>query len=275
MSPDADLSTATLTCTVTDPAGVVTVNTTGFEVAAVAVGSTATFPILAELPGTYLIVWGSSGTVIGSQQDQFTCYAPEGDLVSLPDLKEELRIIATNTTYDTKIRRWMKAATNIVENITGPIRPRTVTDVFDGGRPVVVLNDVWVQSVTTLTEYLGNVAYVLTEQPLGFATDSYGYTWDRDTNAITRRDQSGYARMFAPGFGSVIAVYRAGLSVVPDDIQIAAVDFVRHQYSKARQDRVTGYGAANQDEATMVGNWSVPNSMMELLEPHRRMPGIA
>jgi len=269
---DSDLSAATITCSVTAPDGTVsTVSGASITVA----GTVASTPVTATQPGTYMLVWSSTGTVVGSQLDQFTCYAPEVDLISLPDLKEELRIVATNATYDTKIRRWMKAATNIVENVTGPIRPRTVTDVFDGGRQVIVLNDFWVQSITSITEHWGNTSYVLTEQPLGFATSSYGFTWDRDSNLITRRDASGYATFFAPGANSVVAVYRAGLAVVPDDIQIAAVDFVRHQYAKARQDRVPGYGGQQGDESSMVGNWSVPNSMMELLEPHRRMPGIA
>lgn len=267
---DTDLTGATVTLTATAPDG--TVTTPGVTVSA----TIATAGVPALVLGAYLLVWTVSGTVSGVQQDQFTVVAPELDLVSLPDLKEELQLSASNAKFDAKLRRWLKSATNVIENVTGPIRLHTEVDIFDGGVDYVVLNNRWVSSIVSVVETWVTVNYTLTEQPLGVSTDAFGYTWDRDTNTIVRRGAGGVVQMFQPGWRSVQVTYNGGLAVLPDDIQLAASELIKHWYRKSLPSQMSAYGGggAAEDAYNMPGNYMVPNAVMELLEPWRRAPGI-
>lgn len=269
---DSDLAGATVSCTVTAPD--LTLSTPAVTV----VGPVASAPIPATLVGTYLIVWSVSGSVVGGQQDQFSCKPAVADLISLPDMKEELNIRATDTSKDGQLRRWLSAVNTVVENVTGPIRPYPQTDYFDGGTEFVVLMARWVSAITGVTENTGGTDYPLTEQPVGASVSSYGYTWDRDTNTVVRRAAGGGVQLFTPGFRNVAVSYTGGLRVIPEDIQLGAVEIVRHWYAKSRQDRTTtyggSYGAGQGDDGMMVGNYMVPNAAMELLSPWARPPGI-
>lgn len=264
---DDDLTAATVTCTVTAPD--LTISTPLVSIS----GTVASAPVPATQVGTYLIVWSSSGTVVGSQQDQFSCKPAVPDLMSLPDIKEELNIRQTDTTKDAKLRRWLSAANGQIENITGPIRPYPQTDYFDGGTEYVVLMARWVSAITSVKENWTGTDYTLTEQPVGASTDSYGYTWDRDTNTIYRRLTGGQAAMFQPGRRSVAVSYTGGLLTIPDDIQLATAELIKHWYRKSQPYQGGAYGA-NQGDAEPVGNYMVPNAVLELLETYRRPPGI-
>jgi hypothetical protein len=272
---DSDLSGATVSCTITAPdLSITTVSTTAGTVTVS--GTVASTPVNASLVGTYLLVWSTSGTVVGSQQDQFSCKAPVADLMSLPDIKDELNIRATDTSYDTRLRRWLSGANFVVENFTGPIRPYPQTDFFDGGTTAIVLMARWVSAITGVTENWSGTDYTLTEQPVGASVNSYGYTWDRDSNTLVRRLTGGQPTIFFPGVRNVSVSYTGGLTVIPENIELAVIEFMKHQYKKSRQDRASTYGGGqnNPDDTIMVGNWSVPNAMVEYLEPLSRPPGI-
>lgn len=268
-----DLTGATVTCVVTAP----DLTTATYETGAVTVtASTATVNVPAVLVGTYLLAWTITGPVSGGVTDQFTVEAASIDLLSLTDLKDELNLSATDTSKDAKLRRWLKSATRVVENVTGPIAAQPRTERFDGDVASVVLSSRWVASVTTVTETWGSVNYTLTEQPLGASTDAFGYTWDRTTNTITRRVTGGVPALFQPGIRTVAVTYVAGMVTVPDDIQLAAARLIGHWYRKNEVAfRTTAFGAASGDDAyNLPGNYMVPNEVMELLEPWRRPPGI-
>lgn len=278
---DSDLSAATVSCTVTAPD--LTISTpsvsNGVDASGVSNPKVASAQIPATLTGTYLIVWSVSGTVVGAQQDQFSCKPAVADLISLPDLKEELNIRQTDASKDGQLRRWLSAVNTVVENVTGPIRPYPQTDYFDGGTDYVVLMARWVSAISGVTENLGGTDYPLTEQPLGATTSSYGYSWDRDTNTIVRRGGSGVPQLFPRGTRNVAVSYTGGLRVIPEDIQLGAVEIIRHWYARSRQDRTTTYGGSygggqGSDDGMMVGNYMVPNAAMELLSPWARPPGI-
>jgi hypothetical protein len=125
-----DLTAATVTCTVTAPDG--TVGTPTVTIA----GTTATAVVVPAQVGTYLLTWAVTGAVTGGQTDQFTVEAPTLDLVSLSEVKSELNINPTDTSKDAKLREWMRAATGVVENVTGAIlpAPRTTSSPAGAGR---------------------------------------------------------------------------------------------------------------------------------------------
>ena len=277
----SDLTGSTVTCVATAPDLTTTTYTsTGGTVKVTAPAgstpSTATANIPASQVGTYILVWSSTGGVTGSQQDQFTVRPARMELLSLTDAKQMLNLSTSDASKDEKIRNLIAAAGDVVENITGPIRSTSRTDYFDGGSPQVVLPARWVVSISSVVETWGAVNYTLTEQPLGFSNDAFGYTWDRNTTTITRRTYGGAAACFQPGLRTVAVSYVEGLATIPQSIQEAAGEYVRHNYR--RNDvafRTTAFNAQSGDDAyNLPGNYSVPNAMMELLDPWRRPPGI-
>lgn len=271
---DSDLSAASVTCTVTAPDGTVTTTPTPSLDSTKRIAS-ANVP--AAQVGTYLLVWGATGAVVGAQQDQFTVEAATLDFLSLPDLKDRLNIKPTNTGKDVFLRECLRAATGVIENITGPILPRTVTEHFDGGQLAVVLTAERVSAVTAVSESTGPVSRVLTEQPLGASVDAYGYTWDRVTNVLLRRGAGGTATRFPAGYGNITVTYRAGTATIPADVARATAVLIGHWYQKdtVAYRSPAPYGAGQGDDTVMVGNYEVPNAVLELLEPLRRIPSIA
>ncbi len=267
------LTSATVTCKVTAPDG--TTTTPAVTVS----GSTGTVTISAAQVGSYLIIFTVTvgGVVTDVQQDQFTVVAPSLDLLSLGDLKSELRIAATDTTYDVKLRRWLKAATKVVEHVTGPILPRSRTEVFDGGNDTIVLPFRWVQSIQDVHETRGVINYTLTEQPLGQAVNAWGYTWDRNTNHIVRRTSTSAPMLFPDGVEVVSVSYTLGMATIEADIQMAAAALIEHWFKKSSQPSRgfnTGAPETAQEEGVMVLNYFVPNAVMELLDPWRRRPAV-
>ena len=270
-----DLTGATVTCTVTAPDLTTVTYSTGAGTVTVTVAA-AVVTVPATQVGTYLLVWSVSGLVSGGQTDQFTVVAATADLISLTDLKDELNLSASDTSKDAKLRRWLKAATSTIENVTGEVTVRQVTETFDGGSSYVVLSARWVTAITSVVETWATVNYTLTNQPLGASVDAFGYTWDQRTNTITRRTFGGAAACFQPGLRTVAVTYQAGMPSIPDDIQLACAELIKHWYRKSEVAfRTTAFGAGGgDDDYNMPGNYMVPNAVMELLEPWRRPPGI-
>jgi hypothetical protein len=222
----------------------------------------------AVLVGTYLLVWSVTGALAGAVQDQFSVTAPTIDLISLSDLRDDLHI--SDTSKDAKLRRWMRAAGEVVENVTGAIRPATRVETFGGNVDSVVLAERWVSKLTSVTETNGATSVLLTEQPAGVVGTGYGYVWDRTSNTIHRA-----GRRFAR---TVTVTYVAGLTVIPEDIQLATSRLIGHWYRKNENPfrGGGGFGGSSGDDAmNLPGNYMVPNEVMELLEPWRRPPGVA
>lgn len=260
---------STVTLTVTAPDATVTTP-------AVTTGAVCTATVPALQAGTYLLVWSTTGAVVDVQQDQVTVDKPGLDLVSLGDLRDDLNISSASTAMNAKLRRYLKAATYLVENITGPILPATRTDVFDGDNTFLVLPFRWVQSITDLHETRGITNYVLTEQPLGQSVNAFGYTWDRTINKVVRRSYGGAIATFAPGTNTVSITYVLGMATIPDDIQTATIELVRHWWQFGQQPFKGPFSSQPVDDggvASVVG-YAVPNRVLELLNPWRRHPGI-
>jgi hypothetical protein len=225
--------------------------------------------------GTYLLVWTVSGASSGLITDQFTVLPAGIELASVSYIREQINL--GDTTKDDKIREWLNTAGDLVENVTGPIRPRLTTEYFDGGSPQVVLRPRWVSAIRSVTETRASALQTLTEQPLGASVDGFGYTWNRDTNVITRRTYGGSTLNFASGTGSVVVTYVAGLTTIPGPVQLATARLIGHWYRKNEVAfRSASFGApAGDDAMNLPGNYMLPNEVTELLESWRRPPGLA
>jgi hypothetical protein len=109
-------------------------------------------------------------------------------LISLSDLLDQINIAPTDKTGTAKLRRFITSATDVVQNITGPVLPTPQTRVFRGGTSFVILPHRWVQSITQITEFWGGTTiYTLTLQPPGTGPlTAFGYTWDPSISKIVR-----------------------------------------------------------------------------------------
>ena len=256
----SSLAGATVTLTLHAPDGststpAVTVN-----------GSTATASVVPVMTGSHLLAWSVTGPLTDAQVDQFTAVAPSLALISLADLREQLNISPTDTSGTAKLRRYMQSATDVVQNITGPVLPLPTTRTFDGEGTFVVLPERWIKSVDSVFEVRGITKYTLTEQPLGESVDAFGYTWDRQTNKIVRRAYGGAVAIFPPGIGVVSISYTAGMSTIPQDISDATGELIRHWWEHGQQPGRAAFQAQPGDDTgtiTVMG-YSVPNRVVEM-----------
>lgn len=263
---------ATVVLTVTAPDGTTstpTVVTTGAPV------YTSTVP--ASQVGAYLLTWVASGALVDVFTDQFTVIAPSLQLISYGDLVDQINVSATDTTTTARLRRFIQSATDVVQNITGPVLPVTKATYFDGGQSSVTLPYRWVKSITSVVEWWGGTTtYTLTAQTPGSSMGTFNYLWDTSSNSITRY-AGGFPTSFFPLENSVTVTYLAGMVTIPQDITDATGELVRHWWQNGQQPRSVSFtnpGAGDDDGAITVMGYAVPNRVNEMLAPYARRPAI-
>lgn len=205
------------------------------------------------------------------------------DLVTISDVADHLNWdTAQQTKYAAEMAGFISAVTAVVEDITGPVVTRDYDEWYDGGSPIIVLDNVPVTAVTTVTETFGaNVIRTLTLQQLDGVTpvDAYGYTIDMETGTLVRR-VSGMTGPFAGGRRNVHVVYSAGYGAatanVPPNIWLAALELIRVNWQPQQGGNRPAMGVIDpQVGDSMRLGYFVPNRVMELLAPTHGSYGIA
>ncbi|MEU6098947.1 hypothetical protein [Streptomyces sp. NPDC047079] len=183
-------------------------------------------------------------------------------LFSLADAKKQLNV--PTTTDDDELRTYVEATTTAVEYFTGPVVPRTVTEVTQGGTERMLLHTTPVLSVTSITGI----------EPWQLAIPVSALDVDADTGVLRRNDWL----VFWPGPYRV--VYQAGRSSVSANIALAGKLILQHlwrtQYGASRG--LTGIGGGDDFLATeqVPGlGYAIPNRALQLLQGDRDMGGIA
>ena len=267
--PGGVIAGSTVTLTVTAPDGTTSTPT-------VSQGATSTASVVAAQLGNYLLVWRATGTVTDVYQDQFTSVAPALWLMSLGDVKEQLNLLASDTTSNTRLIRFLASAKDVIEFITGPIIAQTRIDMFDGGSSSIVLPYRWVKSITSITETVGAITYTLTEQPLSQSpVDAWGYTWDRTTHRIVRRI-SGIDVPFMTGQQNIIVTSVLGMSSVPQVVQDACGELIRHWWSHGQTAYTAPFmpGDDGETPVTNVMGYAIPNRVISMLQPYARLASV-
>lgn len=263
---------ATVVLTVTAPDGT---TSTPSVVTTAAPVYTAMVP--ATQVGAYLLVWAASGAATDVFTDQFTVTAASLALISYADLVDQLNISATDTTTTARLRRFIQSATDVVQNITGPVLPSPQVRYFDGGVSAVTLPHKWVKSITSVVEWWGGLTtYTLTEQTPGSSIGSYNYLWDRATNKISRLI-GGFPTVYFPIQNAVTVSYVAGMTTIPQDITDATGELIRHWWQHGQQPRSVSFTNPGSDDDTgtiTVMGYAVPNRVVEMLNPYARRPAI-
>ena len=185
-------------------------------------------------------------------------------LVQLADVKAHLNI--TSNDDDTELQNFINAATEKIQEITGPVLSRTVTEYRNGGEENIVLWQRPVQSITSVTELLGSIPYTLTEIQFGAGTNNYHFTFDVTESEIQRRVVN-WPAPFIDGDNNIKIVYVAGYATIPSAIRLATLALIQHWWSASQLNRQGGRPAlgGNDYAPAIGGGYAIPNFVREML----------
>lgn len=221
-------------------------------------------------PGPYqwhFITAGANADAISGSFDVRDPFPPY--IVSLADTKQFLNITASAD--DEEIRGYIESATRVVENIAGPVLPRTYSEVHQSGR-IIVLNHAPVISLTSLIPVqTGGITYAVGDLDLDLTTGI--------VRRIVALTYIGEISPFAYFWGPLRVTYVAGRRVIPANMTLAARIIIGHLWEtqRAQVGRVARGGRFGTDEISFspeVG-FAVPRRAIELLDPDRRAPVMA
>ena len=185
-------------------------------------------------------------------------------LVQLADVKKHLNIDTNDD--DVELRAFIDAATEKVQEITGPVLTRTVTEYRDGGTVSLLLRERPVQSITSVTELWANSSYTLTQTEFGAGASQFDFTFDVSQSEITRRINN-LPEVFPDGVGNVKVVYVAGYATIPSRIRLATLALIQHWWSASQLNRNGGRPSLGGSDFSpaMGGGYAVPNFVREML----------
>lgn len=200
-------------------------------------------------------------------------------IVELDDIKEYLNLSTTDRSHDGELLRFLAGLTPVVEFITGPILPRTYTnEMYNGGVAIISLRHRPIVSVASVTEFLGPIAYPLTQVPSRDQGSIYSYVVN-PSGSIQRTTAGGGTQAFPGGPDAVSVTYTAGYQVTPANIRLGMLELLRVNYQQTQQGgggRIGGGFLSDESEpSTPMLGFLVPNRVREMLGPSRRHPAIA
>lgn len=252
-----------LSLVIRDPAGAST--TYDYNPGPIVRDSVGTFHLALAAPavdGHYEARWVSTGTSAGALEtvlDVLVAFYPA--LVDLADLKATLAIPAATTTFDDELRRYIVAATSLVENlIGGPIITRTVTETPARVRGCHLVlstaNPVTLTSITSIPDGLVMpVASTWLNASAGLAGLKTGGVW--------------------VGQGPYTVVMAAGLRSVPPAVSEAAKVIVQDKWERQHAPANAPGTAGNETPSPFLGTAAVSAEALGWLAPYLPGPMIA
>lgn len=248
-------------------------------------------------PGSYVGSWVV--TFSGGQQmsfptegylsieieDSITASA-DLQLVDLTDLKNKLNITTSDRSRDQKLTGWIKAATALIENMAGPIIPRTYDEWHDGGetyimlrrRPSTAFGTSPLLTLVACSEYSGPIEWPLSIVASPDQGQLYSVMLDSRLGRVVRRTAGGGIQAFPNAPQSVHVVYQAGQASIPWNVQEAALELIRENYESTQPVGSGSQTLADLQDASapsMRSGWYVSPGVRALLSPNRRHPSIA
>jgi hypothetical protein len=233
----------------------------------------------APLAGNYLVIWTAANPNV-VYAHQFAARATAMQIVGLTEVKDHLNKSRTAVTDDNELLGFIDTAGDVVESIVGPVRPRSVTEYFDGGGCTVFLNEWPAISVTSVVEtWWGGQSFTLAQETtLGVGSSTgYDFTYDPDTGGVTRRVNF-FTGQFPAGTRNVKVTYLAGRSQPwKMSIRLAALEMIGHLWRNSQLGRGASRAQAGGDDLAVVAGlgYSVPNRVVELLAGDRKPPPVA
>lgn len=250
-STGAAANVGAMTCTVTLP----DLTTSAASVVNTAMGSyTAT--LTTTLAGRYRFKWSATGANSGAfpWTDVADVWAADPRLIiSLADAKAALNIASSVTTNDDEIRLYIATATEVIEDVTGPILAEA-GHVWsaDGGGQAVLLPE----AVATVTSVVEN----------GTTLASGDYVANLAAGILYRGSTTS-PTYWAPGRRNVTVTYAVGASSVPPNAVMAARELVRIYYQSSQQGGRPQFGGPTDDASVVFtpSGYGIPPMVETLL----------
>ncbi len=222
--------------------------------------------------GRHQVRWVATGVVNQAYNDVFDVRpANPGMIFGLADAKDSLRSVPGSTINDDKLRDYISAITNVIESLYGIVVQRTITEQRRGGTDTISLSYRPVVSITSATEYIAGTSYTLTQAVSPVLSSTYGYTFDPQKGSIVRRNSSGLRQVF---MDEVWITYIAGLTIIPDNVLMAARELLRFWWQFGQEGRSTTRNQNSEDTIMVVG-YAVPRRVVEMLGAIQLAPGFA
>lgn len=221
------------------------------------------------MPGPHLVRWVASGTNASGFSDTFDVReATPPYIVSLVDAKQFLNI--TSTANDEELRSFVEAATQMVENVVGPVLLRPVTEVHTRPGQVLVLKQPPAIALVSVTAIQTSGVFTRTQ-----VYDVSLLDLDPDTGIVRRLDglPLGCRRAGLPPSPLRVG-YTAGRRMVPGSITMAARVVINHLWATQRGHfeglRPAPGGGPNAPKKGKGTKDTIPHLALELLQPYRQ-----
>lgn len=207
--------------------------------------------------GRHQVAWVATGTNAGAYRDVFNV-ADSANLpvVSLSEMKARLNISGSSS--DEELRGMLDTATRAGELRTGRVfgRRAVTSEIHHGGRATIVLRQVPVVSVTSVTEDGTSVA-------------AAGYELDMPSGLLTRMSGTYSAALWSAGVGNVAATYVAGYGAQPPTDVRGVMEMCAHLWRTQRG----RFSRGDDDDWNPGMGYSIPRRVAELWDLDR-IPGI-
>lgn len=197
------------------------------------------------------------------------------DLLSLTEAKQAIGTTIAATDLDTTIAAYVTSVSRLLDANCGPLVNRTYTnEVHSGGNYTVRLNNNPASTITTVTEYQGTTALVLTAETPGVIPDN-AYVLDTPSGYLYRR-QGGIDALWYQGRNNITVTYTAGrfasTSTVDPRVKQGASMLLRHLWGMQ-------YGSGNlmfgEADVPMPIGFAIPNRVKELLASYWLVPAVS
>lgn len=211
----------------------------------------------ADMAGRWLVNWTSAG-IAGAYSDVIDVWPTDPRfLIPLKEAEAGLKFTSATPAERTQdLRLYVAAATPVIEDITGPLLPRTETLTTFGGTGAVLLPGT----------PSGIVSVEANGQPF---TNHFPDLLSGVLYAGTR-----YAGSTFPT-GELVVTYTVGKAEIPPNIRLAVRELVRHWWQQGMQS--TGgaiRGQAPDGDAFTPSGFAVPRRVIELCTPDQQIGSI-
>lgn len=184
-------------------------------------------------------------------------------IVSVDEMISAIRQTTTVAATDrSDMRLFIAAATPVIEDVTGAVLVRTVTQTEDGGKSGVALYE-RATAITSVT---------VDGTALAAGVD---YVWNENAAVLYAGSTSAKSH-FSDGQQNVVIVYSVGSSTIAANVRMATIELVRHWWQWGRQTHraaLPGDSPATPMSTTPAG-YAVPTRVLELLQPSARTDGL-
>jgi len=269
---DTGDATPALQITVKDPTGALATGGTVVCTITAPDGTTSTPSVTNASLGVYQVT--PVTTTAGRYGVRWTVTAPSANattdvydvldqsllpIVSLSDLKTNLKIASTDTSNDEALRYTLAQATEMAERYCNrALRRKTVVETHDGDRCALVLREPPIQSITTVVEN-------------GVSLTAADYTVN-STSGLLYRGSATSSQEWYDGRQVVVVTYVAGYANPPLVAQRAVLDIARWLWQRTGQGPRPGFGQSA--DMADYGTDALPSWLMRPLDS-LVMPGIA